>query len=83
MSISEKVWDALSGAIKLSDRIEGLGRQVSQLAAEVRDSARDVQTIDRRLVRLETLLDVALAAKGALGTARTALPHKRGAKASQ
>jgi hypothetical protein len=78
MGISDKVWDALTGAIKLTDRLEGLGRQVSQLATEVKQGATDLREMDKRLVRLETMLEVALAAKRALISAQAVLPRKPG-----
>jgi hypothetical protein len=76
MGISDKVWDALTGAIKLTDRPEGLGRQVSPLATEVNQGAADLREMDKRLVRLETMLEVALAAKGAVISAQAVLPRK-------
>lgn len=76
MGISAKVWDALTGAIKLADRVEALGRRVTNLAEEVKENAVDLRDMDRRIVRLETMLEVALAAKGAVADTRAALPRK-------
>ncbi len=77
MGLSDKVWDALTGAIKLTDRVEALGGKVSHLAGEVKQSAADLRDMDRRLVRLETMLEVAMATKGAIVGSQAALPGKR------
>jgi len=51
MAIS-KIFDALSGVIKMDDLISRVSEEVKVLAKEVRD-------IDKRVVRLETFIEIA------------------------
>ena len=53
MGMADKVWDALTQVIKMNDRVVSLSSQVSAMTAELRD-------MDRRLVRLEAMLELAL-----------------------
>ncbi len=52
MSVSGKIFDALAGAIKLNDTI-------TRLAEDVKDITKEVKDMDRRLIRLETFLEIA------------------------
>ena len=52
MAISSKIFDALSGVIKMNDSISRVSEDVKILAKEVRD-------IDKRVVRLETYIEIA------------------------
>jgi hypothetical protein len=52
MTISSKIFDALTGAIKLNDTI-------TRLAEDVKDLAKEVKEMDRRLIRLETFVEIA------------------------
>ena len=52
MSITDRVLDALKYAVLLESR-------VSTLADSVAELARDVRGMDRRLVRLETMAELA------------------------
>jgi uncharacterized protein involved in exopolysaccharide biosynthesis len=52
MSITDRVLDALKNAVLLESR-------VSTLAGSVAELARDVREMDRRLVRLETIVELA------------------------
>jgi len=52
MSITDRVLDALKNAVLLESR-------VSTLADSVAELARDVRGMDRRLVRLETMVELA------------------------
>ncbi|MCC7048425.1 MAG: hypothetical protein IT562_17045 [Alphaproteobacteria bacterium] len=52
MSVTDKVLDALKAAIQLDGRVTAMANNVAELAREVRD-------IDRRLVRVETTIDLA------------------------
>lgn len=67
MSIADKIWDALAQVIKMNEQVVRLSAQVKDLASEMRE-------IDKRLVRLETMLELALAGKGAAPEAGV---HKR------
>ncbi|HTT81858.1 MAG TPA: hypothetical protein VMF67_00095 [Rhizomicrobium sp.] len=52
MSLTDKVLEALRNAILLESRVSTLAGSVGELAREVRD-------MDRRLVRLETMVELA------------------------
>jgi hypothetical protein len=50
VSITDRVLDALKTAIQLEERVTSMARNVSELARDVRD-------IDKRLVRVETVIE--------------------------
>jgi hypothetical protein len=52
MGITDRIFDSLRAAIQLGVRVESLGHRLENLAHEVRD-------LDRRLIRVETALDIA------------------------
>lgn len=52
MAISSKIFEALSGVIKMNDLVSRVSEDVKVLAKEVRD-------IDKRVVRLETFIEIA------------------------
>lgn len=52
MAISSKIFEALTSAIKMNDTIVHLAEDVKNLAKEVRE-------LDRRLIRLETFIEIA------------------------
>ncbi|MCC6467093.1 MAG: hypothetical protein IT563_02130 [Alphaproteobacteria bacterium] len=52
MSVTDKILDALKSTIQLDGRVTAMANNVAELAREVRD-------IDRRLVRVETTIDLA------------------------
>jgi ATP-dependent protease HslVU (ClpYQ) peptidase subunit len=52
MTISSKIFEALTGAIKLNDTI-------TRLAEDVKELAKEVKEIDRRLIRLEAFVEIA------------------------
>ncbi|MFM2322122.1 MAG: hypothetical protein RLZZ225_275 [Pseudomonadota bacterium] len=52
MAISSKLFEALSGVIKMNDLITRISEDIRVLSKEVRD-------IDKRVVRLETFIEIA------------------------
>ncbi len=52
MAISSKIFEALSSVIKMNDLVSRVSEDVKILAKEVRD-------IDKRVVRLETFIEIA------------------------
>jgi SMC interacting uncharacterized protein involved in chromosome segregation len=50
VSITDRVLDALKTAIQLEERVTSMARSVSELARDVRD-------IDKRLVRVEAVIE--------------------------
>ena len=59
MSIITDILDRLSGIEVVKERLRETGSRVEQWATQVVILDRQVQDIDRRLVRIETLADVA------------------------
>ena len=59
MSIITDILDRLSGIEVVKERLRETGIRVEQWATQVVILDRQVQNIDRRLVRIETLADVA------------------------
>ncbi len=57
MSILADVVAGLKTAIQLEERVKGM-------AANVSDMAREMRNIDKRLVRVETVIEVGLSARG-------------------
>ena len=52
MAISGKIVNALTSAIKMNDTVK-------QLAVDVKNLAREVRELDRRLIRIETFIEIA------------------------
>lgn len=52
MGVTDRILDGLKATIQLNDRVVSMSGEVKQLARDVRD-------IDRRLVRVETLVELA------------------------
>lgn len=53
MSVSSKIFEALTQAIKMTET-------VARLAEETRNVAKDVREMDKRLVRLEAFIEMAM-----------------------
>lgn len=52
MAVSGKIFEALTTIIKVNDNLKNLAADVKELAEEIKD-------IDRRLVRVETFIEIA------------------------
>ena len=52
MGIADRIFDGLRATIQLNERVSVLGQELKALAVDVRD-------IDRRLIRVETALEIA------------------------
>ena len=52
MSIADRIFDSLKASLQLSERVTALAQETKALAREVRD-------LDRRLIRVETALELA------------------------
>ena len=59
-----EILDRLSGVEVLKEKLRDTAHRVEEWAARVVELDRQVQDVDRRLVRIETLADVARAAGG-------------------
>ena len=58
MGVSDKLWDALTTVIKMSDKIVSMSMQMQVQQQKIED-------LTGRVIRLETALEIALASKGA------------------
>lgn len=52
MSLADRVYQSLRNLMRLNDRLESLTQDIRELSYQVRD-------IDRRLIRVETALELA------------------------
>lgn len=52
MSITERILDGLKATVQLNERVTAMARRVEGLAREVRE-------LDRRMIRVETMLELA------------------------
>ncbi|MCP4429726.1 MAG: hypothetical protein GY806_01985 [Gammaproteobacteria bacterium] len=57
MGITEKMWDSITRVIKMDLKVEGM-------AATVVDQQLKIEDLTGRIIRLETALEIALAAQG-------------------
>jgi hypothetical protein len=57
MSMMDKLWDAFSTVIKMNDKVVSTAAAVATQQAKIED-------LTARVIRLETALEIALAAKG-------------------
>jgi hypothetical protein len=58
MGVGDRIWDALTAVIKMNDKIISLSDQSKAMAAKIDD-------LNARVIRLETALEIALAAPSA------------------
>lgn len=57
MGITDKMWDGITRVIRLDTKVEGL-------AATIKDQQARIENLTGRIIRLETALEIALAAQG-------------------
>lgn len=63
MALGDRVWDALTTVIKMNDKVERLAELTKAQQAKIED-------LTARVIRLETALEIALAAGGRRGIER-------------
>ncbi len=56
MGVTEKMWDAFTRVIRMDDKVE-------RLAGAVKDQQARIEKLTERVIRLETALEIALAAR--------------------
>jgi hypothetical protein len=56
MGIADRIFDGLRATIQLNERVAALGQELRLLAVDVRE-------LDRRLIRVETALELASSGK--------------------
>jgi hypothetical protein len=59
MGLSDKLWDTLTTVIKMNDKVE-------RMAGTIKDQQVRIEDLTMRVVRLETVLEIALAAQGGI-----------------
>jgi len=57
MALADKMWEGISRVIRMDAKVEGL-------AATVKDQQIRIENLTGRVIRLETALEIALAAQG-------------------
>ena len=65
MSVITEILDRLSGVEVVKEKLRDTGARVEQWATRVVELDRQVQEIDRRLVRIETFAEIAEASQKA------------------
>ena len=56
MSVTEKMWDAITTVIKMNDKVE-------RLAGTVKNQQDKIENLTERVIRLEAFVEMALAGK--------------------
>jgi hypothetical protein len=69
MSMMDKQWDAFSTVIKVNDKVVSLA--ATTFAQQVK-----IEDLTARVIRLETVLEIALSTRGADSTKRLPRPAK-------
>ena len=57
MGVSDKMWDAIAKVIRMDDKVE-------RLAGTVKEQQVRIENLTERIIRLETVLEMTLAARG-------------------
>ena len=57
MGVTEKMWDAVARVIRMDDKVE-------RLAGTVKEQQIRIENLTERVIRLETVLELTLAAQG-------------------
>ena len=57
MGIADKMWDGITRVIRMDAKVEGL-------AGTIKDQQARIEELTGRVIRLETALEIALAAQG-------------------
>lgn len=57
MGITDKMWDGITNVIRMDAKVEGL-------AATIKDQQARIENLTGRVIRLETALEIAMAAQG-------------------
>ena len=63
MSVIAEILDRLSGVEIVKDKLRDTGARVEQLAQRLVDTDRQLQDVDRRLVRIEAFAEIASTAQ--------------------
>lgn len=66
MSVTEKMWDAITTVIRMNDKIENMAEAMSR-------QQHRIEQLNERVIRLETALEIALS-QGGTSSRRIARP---------
>ncbi len=69
MGVMDKLWDAVSTVIKMNDRVVRIAGMLDAQQGKIED-------LTARVIRLETVLEIALSQRGATGAKRLPRPAK-------
>ena len=58
MSSFSDAYKAIESVILLRSRVEGLEKSLGSLVAELKQQGRDIHDHDRRLIRIETMIEM-------------------------
>ena len=64
MSVITEILDRLSGVEVVKEKLRDTGVRIEHLAQRVVELDRQVQDVDRRLIRIETFAEIAKAQRG-------------------
>lgn len=64
MGVADKMWDAITTVIKMNDKVE-------RMAGAMKSQQAKIENLTERVIRLETMLEIALAQQGM----KVAKPH--------
>lgn|GEM_PF-3085593 len=71
MGLGDKIYDLAKASITLSDRVDTLSARVTRMDDDLRD-------VDRRLVKLETIIEIYTHGRGYSGSPQSKLPRENG-----
>lgn len=57
MGVADKMWDAITTVIKMNDKVE-------RMAGTMKAQQEKIENLTERVIRLETMLEIALAQQG-------------------
>lgn len=69
MSVTDKMWDAITTVIRMNDKVE-------RLAGTVQGQQARLENLTERVIRLETALEIALASRGIERPPARQIDHK-------
>jgi hypothetical protein len=69
MGVGDKMWDAITTVIKMNDKVE-------RMAATMKTQQTKIESLTERVIRLETMIEIALANSAGKRPAVRRLDHK-------
>ena len=69
MGVADKMWDAVTTVIKMNDKVE-------RMAGTMKSQQEKIEKLTERVIRLETMLELALVQQTHVRTIQQTLTHK-------